>query len=780
MKRSILCMSMLLLAGAVAFAQQKADIPRVISYQGLLASAQGSPLADGEYRITVTLYGDEQGSSQIWQDTYAAMVQGGVFNIYLGSGRNPLPEPGRMNQALWIGTRVEGSDELRPLTRLSATPYAINVPDNSITTHKLADGAVTADKVDMDYISGVSVNGKKIEGKGTVLNIQGGNDISVDYDDATQSIVIGTPQSPVGAQGSGEKDGDRGLLGTNMDAWTLQGDGLVVPGALPIPAVPGDWIGTSGMVDFDIRVAGASIMRYRPVGPGTANVVGGNTVNNVVSPMAAGNVIAGGGVPGLPNTIMGAYYNVIGGGANNIVQNNASEYGTIGGGQGNMIATVVLGADFVTIGGGGGNQAEADFSTVSGGSGNQLRGRFGVIGGGQTNLSNGDFSAVGGGSMNQTGVTGTHAAIAGGQNNTVSGDAGTVGGGRGNNVAGNGGFIGGGRFNQVSGEASTIGGGLNNQISGPRSFIGGGEQNSITLNNSVIGGGFTNTSTSSYTFIGGGTGNGISGFESVIGGGNGNRVNATQSFIGGGGTNVINTGANNSVISGGQMNLIQMNSTFAAIGGGNGNQVLNNFGRGISVTIPGGEGLVGQSYGQTVLGVRNVPRGNLLPGALPTNDPILIVGNGTAGVPSTGFEVSYNGHSTVYHNNGMGAPVIRGSTYVDNVVYAWGDVGMGGVRNCDFGVQNIMVMAPGWYRVTLNITDPFGVVMNLSCASITATLSSNNPPGAMASPCRFIRTSRIGAGNTFDIYITENVIVGAMLQCQPVHDAFMFKVTGRP
>lgn len=214
----ILCC--IIFSGISALAQQPGalpDIPRVISYQGMLTSNTGSPLADGEYQATVTLYGDENGAVTVWRDTYTITAQGGIFNIYLGSGATPLPSPDRMNRPLWVGMQLAGTDEMRPLTRLSASPYAINVPDKSITTNKIADGAVTKDKVQMDYIEGISVNGRKIEVNGKPLNIQGGDNIDVRYDEATQSLVIGS--KPVERKGGLEdKSKDRELQGTKLDA----------------------------------------------------------------------------------------------------------------------------------------------------------------------------------------------------------------------------------------------------------------------------------------------------------------------------------------------------------------------------------------------------------------------------------------------------------------------------------------------------------------------------------------------------------------------------------
>ncbi len=863
MKRSISLLSMILMAALItgpgAMAQQTATAPVVISYQGMLTSIDGKPVLDGEYQITVTFYDDEHGTNRVWQDTYQTMVQGGVFSLYLGSGKVPLPAPGQMDRALWVGTRISDNHETRPLTRLSATPYALNVADRAITTSKLADGAVTKEKVNMKYVEGVSINGTLVEGKGTTLNIQAGKDIDVRYDEKTQSVVIGTATSGKGS--TEDKKGDRELQGTALDAWTMRGEGISVLSGNSVPATAGDYIGTNapGNVSFNIKVNGQPAMTYQPNGSTTPSIIGGNGSNGAPG-NGQGNTISGGGsgTPVTANSIQGLLYNSIGGGEGNKIQHANSDYGTIGGGGINSIGSPTIGVDNGTIGGGirnrvletagtiGGGQSNivnlgglsgtiaggssnnvnAVFGTIGGGMGNEINGSNGAITGGESNSANGYWDAIGGGIKNW--VNGPASGIFSGESNYVEQDHSAIGGGANNMIVGRTSFIGGGNNNRIEKTSNAvIAGGADNQIFlGASSGILSGSSNYIESGNSAIATGIGNRIAGEFSFIGAGDNNYTENYYNIIGSGRGNQINGTFNFIGNGVFNTISTelsaiatgadnhissghsfigsgrrnqinglfsfigsGAGNSaeadytVIGGGIGNINQ--SIYATIGGGIGNRATNSAPAG---TIPGGDNLLVQSYGQTAVGVWNAPRGNVpfrFGGQLRTNDPIFMVGNGFAPGRSNAFEVSYNGHSTVYHTNGQGTPAIIGATYTDNITYAWGDIGWNGatiVRNSDFGVLSITRQGAGWYRVKMTLTTPTDVPTNLNAASVTASISTNAAPGGMFAKCRYITVSRINAANEFDVFITEQRINAGtmMLDCVNVDDSFMFKVTGRP
>lgn len=171
---------------------QSIDIPKTLSYQGLVTAKDGQPVKDGDYAITVTLYNDADGQNSVWKGTYTAHVTGGVFSLTLGGGDQPLPSAVKMDGQLFAGVSFNG-EAMSSLTPLSAAPYALNV----------ADGAVTAKKMGTDYVGGVTVNGQTITGRGTNLNIvTDGMDASVDP--STNTLALrGTTIPTIKATGAG-------------------------------------------------------------------------------------------------------------------------------------------------------------------------------------------------------------------------------------------------------------------------------------------------------------------------------------------------------------------------------------------------------------------------------------------------------------------------------------------------------------------------------------------------------------------------------------------------
>jgi hypothetical protein len=208
------------------------DVPRTISYQGLVNNGD-KPVTDGKHSFTFTLYGDDYRQSVVWTGTYLLDTKDGMVNALLGSGNSPLPEATEMNKPLWLGVKVDNQGAEAALTQLSASAYALNVGDKSITTSKIANEAVTADKMGTNYVASISLNGYPITGVGSDVNIKTGPGLDVKYDNKTSTLELsnssssGSPTGPkvqwTGYNPGSNDDGSAGYSPNNDLTNTIGG-----------------------------------------------------------------------------------------------------------------------------------------------------------------------------------------------------------------------------------------------------------------------------------------------------------------------------------------------------------------------------------------------------------------------------------------------------------------------------------------------------------------------------------------------------------------------------
>ncbi|GIV53724.1 MAG: hypothetical protein KatS3mg039_0242 [Candidatus Kapaibacterium sp.] len=119
MKRLVL-VCLLVLSVTSVFAQ----IPRVLSYQGILTDPDGRILPDGEYTLTVRLYDRVDATEPIYVEEHRAVAVRGVVNLLIGTVE-PLPWKLSFDRVYYVGLSINGGEELRPRTMLTAVPYAL-------------------------------------------------------------------------------------------------------------------------------------------------------------------------------------------------------------------------------------------------------------------------------------------------------------------------------------------------------------------------------------------------------------------------------------------------------------------------------------------------------------------------------------------------------------------------------------------------------------------------------------------------------------------------------
>ncbi|GIV50346.1 MAG: hypothetical protein KatS3mg038_0867 [Candidatus Kapaibacterium sp.] len=101
-----------------------AQVPRVLSYQGILTDPDGRILPDGEYTLTVRLYDRVDATEPIYVEEHRTVAVRGVVNLLIGTVE-PLPWKLSFDRVYYVGLSINGGEELRPRTMLTAVPYAL-------------------------------------------------------------------------------------------------------------------------------------------------------------------------------------------------------------------------------------------------------------------------------------------------------------------------------------------------------------------------------------------------------------------------------------------------------------------------------------------------------------------------------------------------------------------------------------------------------------------------------------------------------------------------------
>jgi len=160
-----------------------AQIPRTLSYQGVLTDSVGTPKPDGTYTFTFRLYdGAASEGKLVGSQQRTLPVKRGLFHTTF----DQLFAGVSLDRPYWLSVQLEGEPELSPRIALSAVAYSLSsihadtaryavsapsqpfvdsariagsIVNNSVTTPKLADGAVTMSKIDQAGASSGQVIG---------------------------------------------------------------------------------------------------------------------------------------------------------------------------------------------------------------------------------------------------------------------------------------------------------------------------------------------------------------------------------------------------------------------------------------------------------------------------------------------------------------------------------------------------------------------------------------------------------------------------------------------
>jgi len=171
-----------------------AEVPKQLSYSGKLTDKNNNLLPDGNYNMLFSFYTAATGGTAVWSEQhnaglptdYSVPVKAGAFNVLLGSVNHTLPDFSQsQNQNLWLQTEawINGVDEVFGRRAMVSVAYARqaemanSVADNSVTSAKIMNGAVTAAKISsLPTITGGMISAQTITGanlaNGTITQTQ--------------------------------------------------------------------------------------------------------------------------------------------------------------------------------------------------------------------------------------------------------------------------------------------------------------------------------------------------------------------------------------------------------------------------------------------------------------------------------------------------------------------------------------------------------------------------------------------------------------------------------
>jgi len=161
---------MVFILATITFVQ--AQIPRLISYQGVLTDQQGAFIPDGTHSLTLKIYDVLAGGSAIYTETQNTSVTKGLFNINIGA-INPIPFTINFDKPYFLGVSVDFGIEMSPRTILTSVPYSLRAERANVaeTLAPGASGVVTS-------INSAQGNINIVGSGGTTVN-QSGNTITI-------------------------------------------------------------------------------------------------------------------------------------------------------------------------------------------------------------------------------------------------------------------------------------------------------------------------------------------------------------------------------------------------------------------------------------------------------------------------------------------------------------------------------------------------------------------------------------------------------------------------
>ena len=140
MRRSLLIGLAASSALALPVSNVEAQVPRFLTYQGVLTDANNLPVKNDTYNVTFRIYELESGGTPLYTENHVVQTQNGLFSAVLGE-RKSLDLA--FDKGYWLTTTPQSAPEPVVRVRLTPAPYAFTAINAD--TAKLAIRALDAD-----------------------------------------------------------------------------------------------------------------------------------------------------------------------------------------------------------------------------------------------------------------------------------------------------------------------------------------------------------------------------------------------------------------------------------------------------------------------------------------------------------------------------------------------------------------------------------------------------------------------------------------------------------
>lgn len=115
MKKSLYILFLTFCISASVFPQ----IPKLISYHGILTDTMGKPKLDGEYNFTFRFYESYTGGKALWSESKKLKVKEGLYSTNLGN-ETPFGSNLNFDKPYWLSIQIGTEPELSPRIALTS------------------------------------------------------------------------------------------------------------------------------------------------------------------------------------------------------------------------------------------------------------------------------------------------------------------------------------------------------------------------------------------------------------------------------------------------------------------------------------------------------------------------------------------------------------------------------------------------------------------------------------------------------------------------------------